>query len=90
MLQIDETNANSSNVEDKVDGEEIIAEERRQSRGAQVNNPGQDDEETVMPSILLKKVMEMMTRGFDNLQSRIQSENSKLVEDVNSKIESEN
>jgi hypothetical protein len=34
--------------------------------------------------------MELMTRYFDNLQSKIQIENAKLVEGLNSKIEAEN
>jgi hypothetical protein len=37
---------------------------------------------------LLHKIMEMMTKGFKDMQSCIKSENAKLVEKINSKLES--
>lgn len=71
-------------------GEGPVIDELMQSPAVQVNNPGQADDEGTISSVQLKGFMETMMRSVNNLQSKIQSENAKLVEGLNSKIENNN
>jgi hypothetical protein len=63
-------------------------EENRQSPGAQRDNEPNEEEMVIFP-LQLKRFMEMMTKSLNDMQSRIQSDNAKLVKDINDKIESE-
>lgn len=67
----------------------LISNEEKQSPDNQINNPENSDDNTSMFTKQLDKFMETVMMGFENLQSRIQSDNDKLVEKLNNKIESE-
>jgi hypothetical protein len=56
----------------------------------QVSNPATSDDNIVMFSEQLQTFMESVMKGFDTLNSKIQSENSILTENLNAKLEAEN
>src|SRR5215469_834649 len=60
-----------------------ISDEEQQLPDNQVNNPEKSDDINSMVSKQLDKFMETVMRGFENLQSKIQSDNVKLVENLN-------
>ena len=64
--------------------------EEEQSLDNQVNNPEKSDDNIVMFSKQLEKFMENVREGFDNLKSEIHSNNTKLAENLNVKIQAEN
>ena len=67
-----------------------IGGEEEQSPNNQVNNPEKSDDNIVMFSNQLEKCMESVRKGFDYLKSEIHSDNTKLAENVNAKIQAEN
>jgi hypothetical protein len=71
-----------------------IGGEEEQSPDDQVNNRDKSDDNTAMFSNHLERFMERVMKSFDNLQSKIQSDNAKLVEKsfdkLQSKIHSDN
>jgi len=60
-----------------------------QSPDNQVNNPAKSDDNIVMFPKQLERIMESVTEGFYNLKLEIYSNNTKLAENVNAKIQAE-
>jgi hypothetical protein len=67
-----------------------IGGEEEQSPDNHVNNPEESDDNIVMFSKQLERLMESVREGFDNLKSEIHSNNIKLAENFNAKIQAEN
>jgi hypothetical protein len=67
-----------------------IGGEEEQSSDNLVNNPEKSDDNIVMFSKLLERFMESVREGFDDLKSEIHSDNIKLAENLNDKIQAEN
>ena len=64
--------------------------EEEPSLDNQVNNPEKSDDNIAMFSKQLQRFMESVREGFDNLKSEIHSNNTKLEENLNAKIQAEN
>jgi t-SNARE complex subunit (syntaxin) len=75
---------NNAQIEVQIGGQE------EQSPDNQVKNPENSDENIAKFSKHLEKFMESVREGFDNLRSDIHSDNTKLAENLNAKIQAEN
>jgi Rad3-related DNA helicase len=64
--------------------------EEQQSLDNQCKNPEKSVDNIVMSSKQLEQFMESVREGFDNLKSEIHSNNTKLAENLNAKIQAEN
>jgi gas vesicle protein len=62
----------------------------QQSPDHQVNNPEKSDDNSAVFSKQLERFMESVRERFDNLKSEIHSDNTKLTENLNAKIQAEN
>jgi hypothetical protein len=62
----------------------------QQSPDNQVNNPEKSDDNILMYLKQFQSVMESVMKGFGFLNSKIQSENSKLAENLNAKLQADN
>jgi len=69
---------------------EVHIGEEQQSLDNQVNNPEKSDDNIVMFSKELERFMESVREGFDYLKSEIHRNNTKLEENLNAKIQTEN
>ena len=69
---------------------EVHIGEEQQSLDNQVNNPEKSDDNIVMFSKELERFMESVREDFDNLKSEIHSNNTKLEENLNAKMQAEN
>ena len=61
-----------------------------QSPDHQVNNPEKSGDNIAIFSKQLERFMESVREGFDNLKSEIHGDNAKLAENLNAKIQAEN
>jgi len=75
---------NNAQIEVHVGGQE------EQSPDNQVNKPEKSDNNIAMFSKQLERFMESVREGFYNLRSEIHSDNNKLAETLNAKIQAEN
>ena len=78
------------NKESNAQIEVQIGCEEEHSLDNQVNNPEKSDNNIGMFSKQLERFMESVTEGFYNLKSEIHSNNTKLAENLNAKIQAEN
>jgi hypothetical protein len=83
-------NESMGNKESNTQIEVHIGGEEEQSLDDKVSNPDKSDNNTAMFSRQLERFMETVMKSFDNLQSKIHSDNTELVENLNAKIEAEN
>jgi len=74
----------NAQIDIQIDGEE------EQSPDNQFNNPEKSVYHIAMFSKQLGKFMESVKKGFNNLRSEIHSNNTKLAENLNAKIQAEN
>jgi hypothetical protein len=72
----------NTQIETQIGGEEV------QSPDDQVNSLDKSDDNTAMVSNHLQRFMERVMKSFDNLQSKIRSDNAKLVEKSFNKLQS--
>ena len=82
--EILETEESNTNVDEQIGNGD------RQLPDNQVKSSEQSDDSNITLSKQLQIFMENVMKGFDNLNSKIQSENSVLTEKLNAKLEAEN
>jgi predicted HNH restriction endonuclease len=63
--------------------------EKQQSPDDQVNNPVKSNDNILMSSKQLERIMQSVREGFDNLRSEIHTDSTKLAENLNAKIQAE-
>jgi hypothetical protein len=78
------------NKESNAQIEVQIGGEVEQSPDHQVNNPEKSDDNFALFSKQLERFMESVRECFDNLKSEIHSDNTKLAENLNTKIQTKN
>jgi hypothetical protein len=82
-------NESLGNKESNTQFEVQIGGEEEQSPDDQVNNPDKSDDK-YCNGFKAERFMERVTESFDNLQSKIYSDITNLVKNVNAKTQAEN